>query len=350
VTRRKRVLLTGASGVIGTALRPALTQHDVVSLTHRAAVTGESVKGDLTRDWLGLTPAEYRDLASRVDTVVHCAAVTDFATPAEKVNVLNVQGTRRVAELAGDAGARLVHVSTAFVARSDLTRGARGAASRDAAARPEDYLDSKRAGEAALRATGVPFVVARPSVVIGESGTGEISQFQGLHNVVISVLRNKVPLVPFAPDSLVDMVPQDLVVGFLRALVDSEVSTGEYWITAGPRALKAERMLDLTLEFCEYLGLDVCRPRLVPPEMVDRLIRPVFIDPLPARQRRQFDDLMCMAALFAGADPFPTSLGGTLGESVALPSPEWFESAFLASVCYLAHAQGIVRRATRAAA
>ena len=47
-----------------------------------------------------------------------------------------------------------------------------------------------------------------------------------------------------------------------------------------------------------------------------------------------------MAALFAGAEPFPTSLGAPL--SVDLPSARWFEEAFRASLTYLAHAKGMV--------
>src|SRR3712207_8286898 len=37
------------------------------------------------------------------------------------------------------------------------------------------------------------------------------------------------------------------------------------------------------------------------PILVERLFRPVFIDPLPRRDRRRFDELMAMSALFDGA-------------------------------------------------
>ena len=127
------------------------------------------------------------------------------------MNRLNVAGTQNLADFVADADARLIYVSTAFVARAELTRGARGAESRDAAARPEDYLDSKREAEALLRTSGVPLVIARPSVVIGDSTNGEMARFQGVHAIVGAVLKNQLPLVPLRPASKVDLIPQDLV-------------------------------------------------------------------------------------------------------------------------------------------
>lgn len=351
MTHSKTVLLTGATGVVGSALRAQLTHHRVISLTHRARVGTRSATGDLTQPWLGLTEGTYRTLASTVDTVVHCAAVTDFSAGADAVNRLNVAGTRNLADFVADADARLIHMSTAFVARAELTRGARGAESRDAAARPEDYLDSKREAEALLRATGVPLVIARPSVVIGDSTSGEMARFQGVHTIVGAVLKNRLPLMPFSPASKVDLIPQDLVAGALRALVDSAVQSGEYWLTAGRRAFTAGRVVELCLEVADELGVDVTAPRLVAPDMVDRLIRPVFIDPLRKQARRQFDDLMAMAALFSGAEAFPTSFGELPfgARSIELPSAEWFESAFRASTIHLAHARGITATLTKAA-
>ena len=65
----------------------------------------------------------------------------------------------------------LYHVSTAFVhttAVGDRGRTAIG------------YASSKSAAEQIVRSSGVPHVILRPSVIIGDSGTGEIDAFQGL--------------------------------------------------------------------------------------------------------------------------------------------------------------------------
>src|SRR6516164_8920420 len=78
---RRTVLLTGASGVVGSALLQRLRDLDVVCLVHRSPVCGPNVttvRGDVARPMLGLDELAYAELAARVDAVIHCAAVTDF--------------------------------------------------------------------------------------------------------------------------------------------------------------------------------------------------------------------------------------------------------------------------------
>lgn len=338
------VLLTGASGVIGTALLPELSDCHVIALIHRTPVPGadELLAGDLTAPRLGLDAATYDDLVRRVDTVVHCAAITDFSSGPEATHALNEAGTRQIVRLVADADAVLYHVSTAFVARTELTRSSLGHESGDASARPEDYLDSKRAGEQVVRASGVPAVIIRPSVVIGDSRTGDISAFQGMHGMLTGLLRGMLPLVPLPPASPVDFIAQDVVAATIAALVRARRRDGEVWVTAGAHAPSTGRVLQVVTEAASEVGLEVNVPRTVGPEMVDRLIRPVFIANLHPRARRRFDDMLAMTALFAGAQQFPSSLGqpglpphpGTVG----------MESALRATVLHLAHARRLGRR------
>ncbi|WP_214324428.1 SDR family oxidoreductase [Nonomuraea sediminis] len=320
------ILLTGASGVVGQALLEHLTGHTVICLTHRRPVTGPNVlglRGDLTAPLFGLDPDEYDDLAARVDAIVHCAAVTGFSIGQEATRDLNVRGTSQVVELARRTGAPLHHVSTAFVDRQGRDTGS--------TARPDVYLASKRAAERLIRESGVPATIIRPSVVIGDSVTGRIAEFQGLHGIAGAILRNALPLVPLRPEARIDFVPQDLVGRTIAELVRSGETGGEHWITAGPAALTAGRMVELALEVGRDLGLRLDTPRLVSQDMVDRLIRPVFIDPLPARQRRRFDDMLAMTALFRTPEPFACTC-------VPLRAAE-LEAAFAASLRYYAHAK-----------
>ncbi|WP_460328946.1 SDR family oxidoreductase, partial [Actinopolyspora lacussalsi] len=113
------ILITGASGAVGSALLRELDgTEEVIALTHHKPVDTTSVRGDVTRPWLGLHPAEYRELAAKVDVVVHCAAAVNFSASHEHLHRVNVVGTGHVLRFVADAGARLVHGSTAFVARA----------------------------------------------------------------------------------------------------------------------------------------------------------------------------------------------------------------------------------------
>ncbi|HEX2419651.1 MAG TPA: SDR family oxidoreductase [Micromonosporaceae bacterium] len=341
----RTVLVTGASGVVGTALLPHLAPANVIALVHRTACPGaqESLPGDITAPGFGLDTDTYKALARRVDAVVHCAANTGFSIGRQVAEDVNVAGTRTMAQFAADAGAVLYHISTAFVARAELTRDSLGHDTRDAAARPEDYLDSKRAAERVVRDSGVPAVIVRPSVVIGDSVTGVISRFQGLHDISAMVLRNHLPLVPIPAPSRLDFLPCDVVGRAVGELVASEYDQGEVWLTAGRAALTTEQVVDLIIETGTRLGLELHRPRTVGPEMVDRLIRPVFIDPLPAAAKRRFDDLLAITALFVNAPVFPSTLG-TLPVHPAPPSQEQVADAYRASLAYLAETKGIATK------
>jgi len=339
VTAPRTILLTGASGVVGSALLQRLGHHRVVCLIHNTVPDGVAVhvRGDLTAPRLGLDEQTHPRLLDEVDTIIHCAAVTDFTAGTDTTHDLNVLGTRRVLEFAAAAEATTHYVSTAFVARTDLTRSDVGEGMAD----PSDYLESKRAAEQVVRDAGLPATIIRPSIVIGDSGTGAITKFQGLHTLIRAVLKNTLPLVPLQPHAHIDFVPQDILAAAVTNLVDAEVSRGEYWITAGDQALTTSAMIDLCVRVGTRLGIDTTAPRLVDADMVDRLIRPVFIDPLPRAVRRRFDDMIAMTALFANAEVFPSSLDKVPG-CVPLTT-DLLTTAFSRSVEHLARTQRLGR-------
>jgi thioester reductase-like protein len=279
-TERRTVLLTGASGVVGHALLQRLRHFDVVCLVHRSPVSGPgvaTVQGDISEPMFGLARQAYAALAAEVDAVIHCAAVTEFNRTDGSLEATNIGGTGHVAAFVAAAKAVLYHVSTAFVhttADGDRGRTAVG------------YAASKSAAEQFVRSSGVPHVILRPSVVIGDSGTGEIAAFQGLHRVAAGMFAGIVPMIPFEPGWPIDFVPADIVADAIACVVQNQVSQGEFWVTAGEKALRLDEAVAVAIEVGWELGVSVDVPRFVPPEMFDRLIGPVFLDAVPDRIRR----------------------------------------------------------------
>lgn len=72
--------------------------------------------GDVEKPLLGLETEVVEGLVGQVDLVLHCAGLTDFAPDPEKALRTNIFGARHAAQLARKVGAKLVHVSTCFVA------------------------------------------------------------------------------------------------------------------------------------------------------------------------------------------------------------------------------------------
>jgi dTDP-4-dehydrorhamnose reductase len=99
-----RVLITGAAGLFGHGLvRVVGTKHQVFPLRHAEADTTDA--------------AAVRDAFSRLrpEIVIHTAAIPDLdiceADPA-KAFLVNVEGTRNVAEAAREIGAAMAHISS----------------------------------------------------------------------------------------------------------------------------------------------------------------------------------------------------------------------------------------------
>lgn len=107
MVRHPQVLITGAGGQVGTALRDFLPEGRFA-----------------TRADLDVTDAvSLREAAEGMQAIVHLAANTDVdgceAHP-EDARLVNSIGTKNVVEAARGSGARVIYVSTDFVFRGDL--------------------------------------------------------------------------------------------------------------------------------------------------------------------------------------------------------------------------------------
>jgi len=74
------------------------------------------VEGDLDEPLCGISPDHLEQLKGKVDIVVNLAGVVDFDPPVNESFEPNVYGTQHLIELTRLLDARLVHVSTAYVA------------------------------------------------------------------------------------------------------------------------------------------------------------------------------------------------------------------------------------------
>lgn len=165
------ILITGANGQLGTELRKLLDEKDL------AYLAAGSQDLDITDEL-----AVHQFLSALQPTVIyHCAAYTavDIAEDEGKElnQLVNVTGTKNIAEAAESVGATLVYISTDYV--FDGTN--EGEYTVDAPTNPKnEYGCAKLAGEQAVQAISSKPYIVRTSWVFGEFGKNFVFTMQRL--------------------------------------------------------------------------------------------------------------------------------------------------------------------------
>lgn len=168
-----RVLVTGASGLLGREVAKLLVRHghDVTTFQRRpAGVEGaRDLTGSITDDG-----AVHRALAG-AEGVVHLAAKVSFTGQAAEFHAVNVEGTRRLLRAARGAGVRdVVFVSSPSVANSGAAIAGVGAEPADPRRAHGNYSRTKAQAELLALAADSPelrVAAVRPHIVWGPGDT-----------------------------------------------------------------------------------------------------------------------------------------------------------------------------------
>ncbi|MFF2407940.1 SDR family oxidoreductase [Streptomyces sp. NPDC058092] len=277
--RRRTVLLTGASGVVGQAVLAEAPGHPVrvISMARPGGTAvpdtaGQVVGADLAEPRFGLDDESYRALASDVDTVIHSAGLTEWGLPDERYEPVNVDGTRRVIEFAELSGATVHFMSTAFVAALFANAPYRLSDTNVTT----NYVRSKLRSEQLLRDSGVPHTVFRPTNLIGDSLTGWTSRGQIVQLMSDWICRGRAPFVPVHEGNRIDIVPQDLLAKAVLKAVELGDDSGAFWVTYGDEAMDMESTIAVCAKHAANLGrplppLPVIDPDGLDPEELRRL-------------------------------------------------------------------------------
>ena len=297
------IFLTGAAGLIGgeVAGRLVAEGHEVTALVHRnrdirandgapVAVT-RTIAGDVSRERMGWSETTHAAVAATVNLVIHCAATVRFDAPEAELHATNVGGARAAIGLARRADAPLLHVSTAYVCGERDGPVAEGPVPTGTVF-ANGYERSKAQAEALVEGSGIDWVLARPSIVVGDSATGTIRQFDTIYAAFRLVAQGHVRRLPALWDATLDFVPIDHVAG---GLVD----------LAGTMAEARGQHVHLTaaapVPVQEFVAAIARRPHFSVPE----LVAPDAFDPatLPPRERRLHGLIADLYATYFQRDP-----------------------------------------------
>lgn len=266
-------------------LDTVLTTVGLSELSDRVSI----VLGDIEQEGLGVNGSGA--VLRAANLVIHCAGCTELQAEPARLHRINVEGTRRVLQLAEELGSDVVHVSTAYVAGRCIGTAREGELNpRREFNNP--YERSKAQGEALVeswrRRTGRRVTILRPSVVLGDSCNGRKIGFNTIYPIMrafdlVAVHARGHPLRVLAdPGATKNFIPVDYFAQTAWRLVES-CTGGTYHVTH-PEPMTFARLKDIFTELFGICGLSIVDEmdfKQHPPTDAERLLLAANVAYLP---------------------------------------------------------------------
>ncbi|MGH7881213.1 MAG: NAD-dependent epimerase/dehydratase family protein, partial [Candidatus Binataceae bacterium] len=216
-----RVLLVGATGLIGSAIAARLHElgHDIVAVIrdHGPASARLPAAESIRIDLRGATePKMWLPHLNHIDAIVNCAGVLQDS-PRDATRQVHVDGIGALFRACEAASVRrVIQISTIGLDRET----------------PTEFSRTKLAGDRLLMSLDLDWVILRPSVVVGRAAYGGSALFRGLAAL---------PFLPITPGTgLLQIVQLDDVVRTVELLLPPGAPARLVLELAGPERLAFE--------------------------------------------------------------------------------------------------------------
>jgi NAD(P)-dependent dehydrogenase (short-subunit alcohol dehydrogenase family) len=263
--------ITGASGFIGKRLvktllaRRGAVVHFLIRQSSQDKVAellaywgvdekrARPVAGDLAQPRLGLTKTAIKALG-KIDHFFHLAAIYDLGADAESQIQVNIEGTRNAVLAANEMKAGCFqHVSS--IAAAGLYEGVfREDMFEEAEGLDHPYFQTKHESEKIVRKEcKVPWRVYRPSLVVGDSATGEMDKIDGPYYFFKLIQRMRQMLPPWMPTlgiegGRINIVPVDFVVAAVDHIAHQKGHDGKAFHIVDPTPHRVGDILNIFAE------------------------------------------------------------------------------------------------------
>ncbi len=226
------------------------TVEKIASETNTPLENFALVEGDITAENLGIVQEDLPVIQSQTTDVFHLAAVYDLGVKKEIAFQVNVEGTRNVNEFVGNLPnlRRYNYVSTCYVAGRRTGEIAETELEHAAGFR-NYYEETKYLAEMEVERlkTRFPVTIYRPSVVVGDSKTGETAKYDGIYSLIHYLIKAP-QLLRFVNvgNSVVklNLVPVDFVVESIWVLSKDRRAVGATVALADPQPLSTGELFD----------------------------------------------------------------------------------------------------------
>ena len=265
--------VTGATGFIGRHLVERLLEHDgEIHVLVRPGSEGKlarlgggdersgdddsgggrihAVTGDLAEPYLGLDAAQRDALRGNVDHFFHLAAIYDM-TADETANALhNVAGTQHAIDLANDLQAGIFHHASSIAVAGSYEGHFTEDMFDEGQGLPSPYHRTKFESEKLVR-TRVKgaWRVYRPSIVVGDSRTGEMDKIDGPYYFFKAIQKARHALPEWFPlvgleVGWTNIVPVDFVAAAIDHIAHAPDLDGQAFHLVNPRPQRAGDVLN----------------------------------------------------------------------------------------------------------
>lgn len=210
-----------------------------------------ALEGDLTREGLGLAPADRARLRGTVAHFFHLGALYDLSAEAADLERVNLAGTRHAIELADDLRTGCFHLVSSIAAAGRYPGRFTEEMFAEACDLDHPYMRTKHAAEALVRADcGRPWRVYRPGMVVGHSVTGAMDKIDGPYYFFAAIrgLRDTLPRwvpLPGLAGGHINLVPVDFVAAALDHLAHAPDHDRECFHLTDARDRRVGEVLNL---------------------------------------------------------------------------------------------------------
>ena len=212
------------------------------------------VEGDITQSNLGIDKENLEIIRKSATDVFHLAAIYDLAIEKEIAYRVNVEGTQNVNEFVEKLQnlRRYNYISTCYVAGKRTGKILESELEHDAGFR-NFYEETKYLAEREVEKLKdeTPLTIFRPSIVVGDSETGETVKYDGIYSLIL-YLRKAPHLFRFVnvgnKEVKLNLVPVNFVVEAIAALAKDERAIGKTIALADPNPLTTEEIFDAFAE------------------------------------------------------------------------------------------------------
>lgn len=208
------------------------------------------IEGDITKPGLGMDADDAATIRYETTDVFHLAAVYDLAVERDVAVRVNLEGTKNVNEFVKSVRhlKRYNYISTCYVAGKRTGQIGEGELEHDKGFR-NFYEETKYLAEMEVEQLkkDLPVTIFRPSVVVGDSETGETTKYDGIYYLILYL--RKAPYLLRAVNVgnaavKLNLVPVNFVVNAIAELALDEKATGKTFAIADPEPLTTAELFD----------------------------------------------------------------------------------------------------------